>query len=129
MIIFRVVDSKGDGMYRVENNSPLWNECCEGYDDDYHHPAPCQLFRRISSKDKDLSDYFFGFATVSQLHHWIFKDKWRKNIDKAGGRVLVFETTDLVGDRHQVAFNKHSAKLIDDVSILELENGSYIPKV
>lgn len=131
MLVFRVVDKNGDGMYRSyqENAIPLWDECCDNYDDDYHHPSPGKLGSRLNSKGVNGYEYIFGFATVDQLHHWIFEKEWRNNIDNAGGRVLVFETRDLVGDEHQVTFRKETAVLVDDISILELENGSYLPKL
>lgn len=127
MLVYRVVDQNGDGMYRastMDNNDCLWHKCCDDYDDDEHHPAPSGINHKICVKflDNHPSDFFFGFSSLDQLNHWIFEDEWKEKMHLEAGKVLVFDVkpSHCVFDEHQVAFLMEEAFCVRELSILEV---------
>ena len=128
MIIFRVEDSEGRGVYRR-----LINKCREdegyfgnfsGIGSDKH---PCPYFEKKSFRKKWQSlwkvneqvHWYFGFKTMDQLLEWFYCPAFRKVMFYHGAKLALYETDGrkIMKGRSQIAFDKRKSKLIKYISL------------
>lgn len=121
MLVYRV-QIPGTKISLYHNNN-MWDikDCMQSSD---RHPSPDQ--------DAALSGpwyalpyeqrkyYYFGFSTIAQLKSWIYQQNWRAKMDRAGFRVVVYDTTDyLIGDT-QAVFRMQTASTMQELRLTEI---------
>jgi hypothetical protein len=150
MLVYRIVDHLGAGMYRAQSRPSLW-ELAVGGDTagNFNHPCPAQdglLVRnwpefakrhgyKVDAKLSDehyatqwemydqLKTHAFGFDSVKQLLRWVYGVGWLEAMHELGGVVQIFEVPDehvLIG-RCQCTFDTRHAERMPDVSMIDLE--------
>jgi hypothetical protein len=103
MLIYRIEDFAGGGIYRGENLhlNPISSFSSE------RHPLPwsdslfvengdAMMYREGEPHYRELStfidgDFIFGFATTEQLRNWVYQDDWLWKFDERGFRLTVFD--------------------------------------
>ena len=118
MKIWRLEDSEGAGVYRGGNYylKATWDddEDCNNVN---RHPTPhnddALGFYDIHSSIR--YDYIFGFTSLSQMHQWVYRAKWRRALTNMSIQLNCYE----VDSEHvrrspfQAIFNKNYAKLVE----------------
>jgi hypothetical protein len=149
MKVYRIVDERGDGMYRSNQGRSLWSRADIGVNDGYeggaHPPAhndggmvhawPAFCDRHgirtllgdvpsIWDAHVHLKAHRFGFGSLQQLRRWVYGVGWLSALHEAGGRVQVYEVPDehVLQGTCQVTFNlKHAERVLPDLCLIDLE--------
>ena len=121
MLIYRIENETGDGVYYIGHDSihdiiPLTK---------MRHPIAaddsklCRALKINEYESRYITSDRFGFKNLDQLKSWFYSDEVRWFIDSQDFAVSVYESeTVFVGDT-QVIFDYPAAKLIEKFSILD----------
>lgn len=116
-IVWRLEDEKGRGIYYDTN---YYYEAAS--DDGFHvcntierHPAPQNDPQLGWELIRNREEYSFGFNTLEQMHQWVYKSKWRKNLAELGVQLNKYEVNAKYFRRSafQAVFHKEHAKLVE----------------
>lgn len=125
MLVYRIEDADGEGMYTCNRSSenPIPSTSSSV------HPLPRDdsgLVYAINRKRdyEDIStdvccfikdgNYIFGFGSTDQLRGWIYRDEWLWRLQRRGFRLAVFDIEDdnvLVGYTQSI-FKRSDAKQV-----------------
>jgi hypothetical protein len=122
MLIYRIEDSEGGGLYRGDN---LCKNPINSFSS-YRHPMPYndslfvanaeavmerEGYSRRNVSDFIDGDYIFGFATTDQLRNWVHRDDWLFKMDQRGFRLAVFDMPydDVIVGHSQAVFRRRAA--------------------
>lgn len=125
MLIYRIEDVDGGGMYRGDNSYA--NPVASSNSD--RHPLPNDdslLMDNISFRmDQDVDpcdrhqhwtyfledEFIFGFASVEQMRNWVYNDDWLVSLDHVGFNLTVYDVPEnhiCIGNT-QAVFRRHEA--------------------
>lgn len=151
MLVYRIEDAYGGGMYRPDGFSsytcPLGEIMAEfpdphmyeealsnilgqdEYDYSYIHVSPVDDFPwevwRYLPCTVQL-EYHFAFPTITSLLSWVYMKEWREELHRRGFKVSVYEAEAIVSDSGaQAIFKKKHSKKVGEISLLEVEGSSY----
>lgn len=100
MLIWRIEDENGEGMYRSSSRNVGEVDDTESWSSARH---PCPNFddglgwSDIDCDERDL--WKFGFATLSQMRQWVYRAKWRRGLDEIGFSLVCYSVPDEFGRR------------------------------
>jgi hypothetical protein len=98
MLIYRIEDEDGGGVYRGDNSdmNPMGGSVSD------RHPLPADdsllqeslrfRMRRDLAKEYQWKhwtsfledDFIFGFSSIDQMRNWVYQDVWLRKLDKGG---------------------------------------------
>ena len=117
MLIWRIEDENGGGMYRGSGDgfARVAAECGDWASD--RHPSPLRdAVLGFCDIDPDERDRWkFGFATLGQMRQWVYKAKWRKGLDELGYQLNCYRVPDGFANRSnfQAIFHEDHAVLVE----------------
>lgn len=130
-LVYRVLNSKGSGMYQ---GGFYYDACTDenGRSDDDAHTGHIQPDPHGDSELRDKwcdldwgvrSELLFGFSSLEQLQRWIHKHTWRKKMNELGGKIAVFEVPDdhLLTGECQVVFNPQAVTHLHNLNVETFE--------
>lgn len=123
MIILRVVNGNGDGMYSFcpKLCSSLWNEATNGADDDILHPLPDGKMLVEIDKIRIIDGCIprFGFRNKRQFLRWVYDPDWRTKMAELGGVLRVYEVPSdfVVQSNEQAVFSEEHATLLEELPV------------
>lgn len=114
MIIYRVEDCTGEGMFRSDFTPiDVWGEPDDEVYEGPDHPRPsADIPALLDVKD---NDWYFGCISLEQLNHWVdASPSARRRLHKEGFFIASYEAADedILHGTKQVAFLKKHATLI-----------------
>lgn len=137
MLVLRVEDRCGGGMYRPNSNDGAYEQSAWvraiGHIQEREHPAP--------HEDSGLTQYAlrwlglnqaaarFGFSSLEQLRRWLYNDDWIRRLSAEGCALVTYDVdagAECFVGHTQVIFNIRYATEVSRVpldSILEVQNG------
>lgn len=140
MLIYRIEDMNGGGIYRGDNNekNPLGMWSSE------RHPAPHNdsllveniAFHRSREADYEgwstcgwieVNEYRFGFSSTDQLRSWVYDDKWLWQMQQNGFRLAVYEVEDAIVGHTQAIFIRNSSMQVSYFNIADFFGVTYQP--
>lgn len=150
MLVYRIENASGGGMYRPdgpssstcplveimddfpdphmreESLSNIWGrDEWDEYDYSSIHifPAddfPWEVWRHIPCTTQ--WKYRFAFPTITSLLSWVYMKEWREELHRRGFKVSVYEAEAIVSDSGaQAIFMKKRSKKVGEISLLEVE--------
>lgn len=140
MIIYRVENASGEGMYR--------NQFMHQFRDyDSGEPHPYDLDHPGPNEDGVLSDHYddhegwaseqtrgwgdylrFGFASMAQLEAWI-EPAWRAAMANGGMRIAAYEVADAIISDKQAIFDISTATLLYTGCLTEIGKQPDLPDI
>jgi len=111
MLVYRLEDAKGRGIYRA--NVSFANDD-ERHPDPFHDPV-----LRMDWYGK--SEYYFGFESIDHVREWFYRVSDRRHFRERGIRVVVYDTKDYICGAVQMVFRKETAVRVAMLDVLRLE--------
>lgn len=112
MLIWRIEDENGGGMYRggCEGFATVAADVSDWATD--RHPSPLwDEALGFFDIDRDEREYWkFGFATLSQMRQWVYKAAWRRGLDDLGYSLVCYRVPDEFGRRSNFQAIFHSGR-------------------
>lgn len=130
MIVYRVENAAGDGMYR---DGQLRGHV-DAYDKDHPGPGDDGIIRQFYEDDWDSwtgtprkwGRVLFGFSSMEQLKVWV-KPWWREELARTGQRIAVYDAPDGIAGTHQAIFDRDTATLVSTASLTEIDKQIELP--
>lgn len=148
MLVYRIEDALGGGMYRpselysfdcpfeeIVDEFPDQDRCSTisfhdsercVYDYSSIHVSPIddfpwKVWRNMPSNVQEK--YRFAFPTITSLLSWVYMKEWREALHRRGFKVSVYEAKAIVSDSGaQAIFKKKHSKKVGEISLLEVES-------
>lgn len=115
MLIWRIEDENGEGMYRGSRTIEEVDDMTSWSSS--RHPCP-HFDDGLGWNDIDCDErdaWKFGFATLGQMRQWVYKAKWRKGLDEIGFSLVCYRVPDKFGRRSnfQAIFHSEHAERVE----------------
>ena len=113
VIVYRLETVDGIGVYNTEALNCV-------HLDRQRHPLPQDdslLMHNIG--DRRIRGYHFGFSSIEQLRHWLYNDKWIRDVSKHGIFLSVYEAAEVYIGNSQMCFNRSTAYLKSQNNLIE----------
>lgn len=128
MLVLRIEDKNGDGMYRAGHAGPsAWSNAIGYVQDDYAHPAPVDDsgFEALALEwlHVNPSAARFGFTCLAQLRRWLFRDDWVQALSNYGCVLVEYdvdERAEYFAGHTQVIFNIRYAKELSRIPLCNI---------
>ena len=127
MLVYRVENAQGGGMYRNDGLSVA--SICDISDySSARHPHPTaddalmrSIPRHLNQMGMPAYVFNYGFASLEQLKMWLYQNEWRVALSDAGFHVAVYNCLKdaYVGDT-QAVFIKQHATLVETLHLCEV---------
>lgn len=111
MLVFRIEDANGKGMY----GGGMWDQVVGPHGEPDRHPCPnedSRLWGNYLKRPEVVYDFHFGFSSIAQLRAWLYQDEWLERMHELGGVLKVYDVDDehVVLGNAQVMFLKGQAR-------------------
>lgn len=148
MLVYRIEDAFGGGMYRpselssydcpfeeIVNAFPDKDRCSRTlsrrsercvYDYSSIHVSPLddfpwRVWRNLPYNVQEK--YHFAFPTITSLLSWVYMKEWREALHRRGFKVSVYDAEAIVSvSGAQAIFEKKHSKKVGEISLLEIES-------
>lgn len=116
--VWRLEDEDGYGIYNAEfGGSYFMTVAQDDYCEEYmkRHIAPDEDEALGWDELDDRRSYIFGFSSLAQFKHWVFKKKWRKGLARYDVRLnkYMVDSGYMIKGTAQAIFNPEHARLIE----------------
>lgn len=113
--VWRIEDDDGAGMYQYDGLIEAAEGELNDNADKSVHPNPIWDTQLGFNELPNWMDWYFGFATLSQMRQWVYKAKWRRKLRELGYLLVKYEVPDegFRRSQYQAIFHKYSATIVE----------------